>query len=177
MEELEALTAIDEILSKVPDADSKARILRFAWDKHAPNSKKIATSLPKQPPKKAPHKPQRKKATKTKPTLLGNLNLTPEGKKAFKDFASNKNPTNLREKCLLAVYYLKNEIGLQQVSVDHIYTCFKDVKWKLPADLHNTLSETSSRHAWLDTSDYSGIKLTLRGENYVEHELPKDGGN
>jgi hypothetical protein len=47
------------------------------------------------------------------------------------------------------------------------------MKWRIPADLFNTLAYTASHYGWLDTSNYQALKVTTMGENLLEHDLPK----
>jgi hypothetical protein len=46
------------------------------------------------------------------------------------------------------------------------------MKWRVPADLANTLQYTASKDGWLDTKKMDDIKVTTIGENVVEHDLP-----
>src|SRR5205823_2576602 len=106
-------------------------------------------------------------------SLSKDLNLKPKGNQSFDEFVQIKDPKSLYEKCTIAVYYLRTELSITGVSASHVYTCFKHMKWKLPADLGNTLSYTASQHGWLDTSNMQDLNVTAMGENLVEHDLPK----
>ena len=74
------------------------------------------------------------------------------------------------DKITVAVYYLKEEAGEPAVSIDHVYTCFKWMKWKLPNDLTNTIHQAGSK-GFLDTRAGNSLQLTPLGENLVEHDL------
>jgi hypothetical protein len=99
------------------------------------------------------------------------LNLTPSGKPSATDFATEKTPSNNYQKAVVAVYYLRETIGLSAVTVPGVFTFFKAVGWPAPTDLRNTLQKAGSE-GWLDTADGDDIKLTSMGENLVEHSLP-----
>ena len=44
--------------------------------------------------------------------------------------------------------------GVQGITPDHVWTCFKALrKWRLPSDMNNQLRLVSIRNGWLDTSD------------------------
>ena len=178
--EVDALKVIDDTLTKVEDKDARNRILEWAY-------KKFGSSL--EMPTQSKEEVQKKSSTKTKKTketgkkhgknkspttlsIVKDLNLKPNGKESFNDFADKKKPTSNQEKCVVAVYYLKKELVLPNISINHIYTCFKDAKWRVPADLVNTLQYIASQRGWLDTSNSTDIKLTTLGENLVEHDLP-----
>ena len=104
---------------------------------------------------------------------LKNLDLRPKNKKSFRDLANEKTPTSHQEKCVLAVYYLKDTLKESAVSAGHIEACFLDGNWRLPTDLDNTLQFTSSTKKWLVTSDMNDIGLTAAGKNLVRHDLPR----
>lgn len=171
--ELDVMKVIDEALLGIPDPSTRIRILRWAWDKFSPMpqtvpidsgigvSKKISTS--------------RRKASKSKPSpsIVKDLNLKPSGKKSFADFVNEKSPSFNTERCVVCAYYIINELKQGPVSVNHVYTCFKSMGWRLPGNLENTLYWTASQKGWLDTADMSDIKVTISGDNLIEHDLPR----
>jgi hypothetical protein len=140
-----------------------------------------APSTPIVPPQPASNTPKigKKKAAaaksskKTKSIIAmdKSLNLTPSGKKSAAQFATEKAPANVKQKCVVAVYYLREFIGLDKIGVSAVYTVFKTLGWPIPSDLKNTLQQAGSE-GWLDTSDADDIKVTSMGENVVEHSLP-----
>jgi hypothetical protein len=99
------------------------------------------------------------------------LNLSPGGKPSAAQFAAEKKPSNVKQKCVVAVYYLRETLGLDKVTASAVHTFFKTLNWPLPADLKNALQQAGSA-GWLDTADAADIKLTSMGENLVEHKLP-----
>jgi hypothetical protein len=105
-------------------------------------------------------------------SIVGDLNLRPTGKQSFSDFAALKSPRSAPDMIAVAVFYLRHTAGVDKVATNHIYTCFKDVGWRLPANLPNTVSVAASRHSLLHTGGLTDITLTSRGENLVEHDLP-----
>jgi len=180
--EIEVLKAVDDALTALSQLDARKRVLTWAWEKFLPNVTSLSiTPIPAasvtHDAKKLAMKPSEKRTTpkqKTPPiVLVKDLNLRPKGKASLEEYAKAKNPSSLYEKCTLAVHYLKMEIGVAGISNSHIYTCFKQMKWKLPTDLGNTLSYTASHFGWLDTSDMRDIRLTAIGENLIEHDLPR----
>jgi hypothetical protein len=115
----------------------------------------------------------RKKTRRPGPTLLKDLDLRPANGKSWREFATEKNPTSTRERSIVALYYLRQILTLGAVGSDHIYTCFKDMGWKLPTDFNNHLQVVAKERGWLNTAEMSDIGLTSRGENFVEHDLPR----
>lgn len=128
--------------------------------------------------------PQKKrKATAAKERKLGkpskqgyeivkDLVLAREGdKQSLKEFYSQKNPKSNYERNVVFCYYLLKIKEIEPIGINHVYTCYREVKQRV-GDLGVSLSETS-RKGWLDTSNMSDITLSVRGENYVEYDLPK----
>ena len=105
-------------------------------------------------------------------SYVKDLNLQPTGKLSFKDFAASKNPEDSQAFFAISVYYLTKTLELQGVGPNHIYSCFKEVGKSVPTDLGQLGRNVSRRKGWLDTSNGQDIKLTTKGENFVEHELP-----
>jgi hypothetical protein len=118
------------------------------------------------------NKPKRKSAKKGSFSMVKDLNLRPNGKKGLKEFCDEKAPQSHVEKCTVSVYYLCNDLSISAVNMDHIYTCYKQMRWRLPSDLSNMLAQVGSK-GYLDVADRENITVTTHGDNLVEHDLPK----
>lgn len=185
--EIDALKAIDDALSGLDDPEARNRVLAWAWKKFSSKPAPAAdedlesaetTTTTKKPKKKASGaKGKVKGKAKASLALVKDLNLKPKGKKSLDQFVEGKKPSSHYKKCTVSVYYLKHELSLSAITESHVYTCFKHMKWRIPANLSNTLAYTSSHHGWLDTSNLQDIKVTTMGENLVEHDLPKGKGS
>ena len=131
------------------------------------------TSLPKRA-KGAAGKENKPKKTARKEgyEMVKDLVLSGEGDKlSLREFYSSKNPTINYERNAVFCYYLLKSKNIKPIGINHVYTCYKEMNQRVPS-LVVSLSETSQK-GWLDTSDMSEIKITPRGENYVEYDLPK----
>ena len=107
------------------------------------------------------------------PGLVKDLTLRPGGKKAFKDFAEEKQPKTHQQKQAVIVYWLRHELGMESgITADHVNTCYLDAGWVRPANLDNNLQVTAAQKGWLDTSDMDNITIGTRGEDVVQHDLP-----
>jgi hypothetical protein len=175
--EIEALKTIDDALTALADQDARKRILTWACGKFLQQAAPTPVGVPHAALKE--HTKNRSKE-RTAPkqraapvALVKDLNLKPKDKQSLDAFVLSKKPQSLYEKCTLSVYYLKNELSLSSISVSHVYTCFKHMKWKLPSDIANTLSYTASHYGWLDTSNKQDLRVTAIGENLIEHDLPR----
>jgi hypothetical protein len=178
--EIKAITTLDNVFSQLQDSVARDRVLKWAWDKFATKSlpslelsisdKKNVKQRTKEMVKITRRAKSPSKA-RLRPSIVKDLNLSPKEKKTFKAFVQEKQPKTNQEKCTVAVYYLRQELGLDSVSINHIFTCYKDAKWRV-ADLYNVLALTASRKGWVDTSNMESIAITTHGENLVEQDLP-----
>jgi hypothetical protein len=106
------------------------------------------------------------------PSAVRDLDLAPKGEKSLKDFVAEKQPKTNHDKNAVSVYYLAQVLRLEGVTLDHVFTCYKDMRWREPGNLANSLALTANRKRFLDTASLDGIKLTPAGRNHVEHDLP-----
>jgi len=112
--------------------------------------------------------------TPSTPKMLGDLVLNPPGKKSFKDFIAEKAPSSNDEKTLVAVYYMEQELGIKDLTPDHVFTAYKTANWRPPAYPRNQVQVVKSKYAWIDYgNDMKDIKTTYAGQTYVEYDLPK----
>jgi hypothetical protein len=113
-----------------------------------------------------------RKRRSSSPGIVRDLSLHPKDRPPFADFVAEKKPRNHPEKQVVSVYWLSKVAGVENVSADHVNTCYVGMQWKRPADFDNSLQVTSGRKGWIDTSDGSNIVVTVPGEDYVDHDLP-----
>ncbi len=124
-----------------------------------------------------PFQPQREKTSPRKtPTmsLVKDLDLRPEDKESLREFHSSKAPVGQKENIVIFVYYLTKILEIEGVTPNHIFTCFKDVRVRTPKDLPQAIRNTASKNGWVDSSDGENIKIANHGENFIEHDLPKN---
>ena len=58
--------------------------------------------------------------------------------------------------------------------MDSVYTCYKHIKKiKVPGNLYQSLADTKNKNGWIDTSNMDELKVTIPGENYLEHDMQK----
>lgn len=175
MSEIDAIKSISDILEEL-QPEERLRVLVWAQSRYggahiniSPASARIGGA--QQARNTSSPKAKIAKKAKTIISMDKSLNLSPQGKQTAVDFAAAKAPSNAKEKCVVAIYYLRETIGLTQVSAQAVFTFFKTVHWAVPANLRNMLQQAGSA-GWLDTADSDDIKLTSLGENLIEHDLP-----
>lgn len=104
--------------------------------------------------------------------MLTDLNLRPKGKTSLKDFAAKYVTKSGEELSLLIVYYLKEELK-ETVTVNHIYSCMKDLGTKIPQHFKQTLTNQKNNKNWIDVDDWNDIKYTIPGMNHMEQDIMK----
>lgn len=119
-----------------------------------------------------------KKTNKSSSTIknikrLANLNLEPEGKESLKDFISKYGPKNDKERNLLFTFYMESILALQDVTFDHIYSCYDVLDLAVSLNLSQTVRNTSSKTGWIEIKD-SKISTTIKGRNQIKAWNKKD---
>lgn len=125
--------------------------------------------------KKSKKKSKRSKKGARIPKISSELDLS-GGKKgqSLRDFFSQFVTSSNFERNLVFVYYLKQVAGIKPVTIDHVFTCYRNIKvLKVPVSLEQSLIDTRMHKGWFDTSSLDDIKLTVPGINYLEHDMKK----
>jgi hypothetical protein len=176
MNEIETIKLISDAFETL-QAEERVRVLGWAQAKYG--GSRVSPLPPQGDVQSRPNnsrdalpKARASKKAKTIMSMDKSLDLSPKGKQTASEFAKAKSPSNAKEKCVVAVYYLKEIIELKQISARGVFTYFKTVQWVVPADLKNMLQQAGSE-GWLDTSDSEDIKLTSLGDNLIGHDLPR----
>ncbi|MEL7655974.1 MAG: hypothetical protein AAGU75_08710 [Bacillota bacterium] len=116
----------------------------------------------------------RKKGSVKQPQLLKDLDLSGKGvNKSLKDFVNEKKPSSNIERSTVYIYYLQNELQIAEITIDHVFTCYKDTGVKYPQNIIQNLSDiSSSKYGYIETTN-GKYKMSISGTNFVEHDLPK----
>jgi hypothetical protein len=116
---------------------------------------------------------RRRRAASALVSAVRDIDLRPDGKQSFRDFAAEKQPSTKEERNIIAVYYLEQVLNLSEIKAGHVLAAYKECNWPEPNDMRHSLRVTSSRRHWLDTSDRTSIHTTAPGRNLVKHDLPR----
>ena len=81
----------------------------------------------------------------------------------------NKHPTEeTTKRYLLIAYWWKTQRALNEVSMDHVHTCFRHMGWQTPKQAAQPLRDMKSRLGWFHKGDEKGhYKINHVGENEV----------
>jgi len=153
------------------DFKSRVSIATDSKATHPAIEAETAASENKNKPTKSKIKTGARKETYS---FVKDLNLRGDGKSidSLKDFYTKKLPSSAMETTTVFIYYLCSVLKINNVGLDHLYTCYKEVGQKVPAALRQNLLDTAHRKGTIDTSSLDNVTLTTRGENMVELDLP-----
>ncbi len=107
-------------------------------------------------------------------TYLTDFDFNPANQKSLKEYFNEFEPKTNYERNLIFVYYLQEILSINNISTDHIYSCYRTLGLKIPS-FPQTLVDTNTHKGWLATSDTNDIKVTRTGMNYILHEMQKNG--
>lgn len=139
--------------------------------------KKEEQEAPAPTPSKKASPPRKKKASggSASGKMVNDLDLSGAGgAERLKDFFSQYKISSNYERNLIFVYYLQHRLNIQGITIDHVFTCYRDVGVKVPSALQQSLWDTSKHKGWLDTSNGENITTTVPGMNHLEHDLKKE---
>lgn len=108
-------------------------------------------------------------------TIVKDLDLSIKGNAkgvSLRDFYAKKKPSTAMERSTVFVYFLQVILGVPKITLNHIYSCYKDVGATIPA-VRKSVENAGGLKGYLDSSSYDAIKLAIPGENLVEQYLPK----
>ena len=95
------------------------------------------------------------------------------GNPSLCDYFAKFTPKSHSERNLIFVHYLQNIVGLDSISVDHVYTCYREVQASAPESFRQSLIDTNNKKGWLNTESLDEIEVTIAGQNHLEHKMPK----
>jgi hypothetical protein len=124
---------------------------------------------------RAQKKPPAKRKAPTY-AIVKDLNLKPEGKKSLREFFAEKQPRDQQEQFAVILYYFCNVIEVSNIGANHIFTGFKEVEMRSPLDILSLARKVAHRKGWVDSSNSDNLRMPVRGQNFVEQDLPSKTG-
>jgi hypothetical protein len=95
------------------------------------------------------------------------LDLRPNGKPSLRDYFKKFGKTTRNEKFLIYASYLEDQLGLEEVTPDHIFTCMLEVGDKPPKSLKQGLYNAARNSGWFKV-EKGKVKVTEEGKKKVE---------
>lgn len=94
--------------------------------------------------------------------LYGGDNIPP-----LKDYLAGFNATTNMHKNVVFISYLMNQLGLDTINIDHIFTCYHAVD-KIPKALLQSLYDTSDKGLIYFSADAPNPTLAVPGMNWLK---------
>lgn len=119
-------------------------------------------------------KVRKKNSSKEIYQINKDLNLSPKDKTSLKQFVESKKPQSNIEFNAVVIYYMQKILNIESISIDDVYSCYKDIGRKVPNALKQSLTDTcSSKYGYIAVNNNS-YSIPVKGENFVELDLPKE---
>lgn len=134
----------------------------------------IAEAVVEESVKEKDKKTRKRNNTRDAYQINKDLNLSPRDKTTLKEFVASKKPRSNIEFNAVAIYYLQKVLAKENISVDDVYSCYKDIGRKVPNALKQSLTDTSSSKYGYIAVNNNYYSIPVKGENLVELELPKE---
>jgi hypothetical protein len=91
----------------------------------------------------------------------------------LRDFYQKKSPKTNQEKVTVFVYYINKHLGISEVLPGHVVSCYNEVNEKKPLNIVQLFRDIKHYKGWLETGEgTNSAKISIAGENLVEHDLP-----
>ena len=141
--------------------------------------KKINPALEPESPPGPPEQPELEVSIESEPAkptyrFLEDLPLTAgEGRGSLVEFMDLKFPITNEERNLVFLYYMQHILKIKPITVDHVYTCYRAAKIRVPLNLESSLETTVNQRRWIKKTKTGRLSVTPSGKLYVEKQLPK----
>ena len=112
--------------------------------------------------------PSKKRATPPRQMQVMEIDFD-AGATPFEEFCRQKNPTNDTAKYLTSAVWLKENAKIDPIGLDHMYTCYRRMKWKMPKDFGATFREgrRSTKGYYRGAAERGFFSITHIGEDLV----------
>lgn len=89
------------------------------------------------------------------------------------EFMDAKLPITNEERNLVFLYYLQHILKIKPITLDHVYTCYREAKIRAPLNIENSLRMTAEHRGWIKANQNGSMTVTPDGKQYLEKHLPK----
>ncbi len=91
------------------------------------------------------------------------------GEKPLKEFLDEKNPENDVKKYLAISYWLKSYLNINEVGMNHAYTCYRHMGWQVPKDAAAPFrAMKQKRYGWMKSTTRGLFSINHVGENQIQ---------
>lgn len=92
---------------------------------------------------------------------------------SLKDFYAQYSPKSNMEKNVVFIQYLKEQMEIEGVSLDHVWTCYYHMNMKYPGNPQQSLYDTSAK-GWVNVPSLEELSVSIHGKNWLREQLNKD---
>lgn len=93
---------------------------------------------------------------------------------SLKNYLERYQPKTNVERNLVFVSYLEEQIELDSITIDHVWTCYYYSDLKFPGNLKQSLYDTSFVKSWINTISLDDLSLSVHGRNWLRDRLRMD---
>lgn len=87
----------------------------------------------------------------------------------YEQFESLSNP----ECVTVFMYCLKKTLQVENVTADHIFTCYRLTNARVPKNLLQAIRDAKSKKFWVDHDNWEDLKINYMGEQAVEQDFAR----
>jgi hypothetical protein len=95
-----------------------------------------------------------------------------EGKSFLSEIKKYELPKSHQKKATLFIYVMQ-KIGTQNITINHIFTCYRLLTEKTPGNLRQAIIDAKNKSVWIVNENWDDLKTHHKGDEMVEHELVK----
>jgi hypothetical protein len=107
-------------------------------------------------------------------TFMEDLKLgAAAGRPSLVEFMDAKLPITNEERNVVFLYYLQHILKVKPITLDHVFTCYRQAKIRAPLNIENSLRMTAEHRGWIKANQNGSMTVTSDGKQYVEKQLPK----
>lgn len=93
-----------------------------------------------------------------------------ESKSFLSEIKKYSLPASHQKKATLFIYVMQN-IGMQNITINHVFTCYRLLTEKTPGNLRQTITDAKNKNVWIVNEDWGDLKTHYKGDEMVEHSL------
>jgi hypothetical protein len=156
--------------------DGKHEATEILTRKHSIASPQTKPSSKKS---KSDASPKENKTTKKSATVsnkmevLKDVNFRPNGKTSLTDYVKSYGIKSNADRIVVIIQYLNDILDIKEVTLNHLYSGFWELKCKIPTAFYQIITNTKTREKFLDFTKITDIKLSIQGQNHVRFDLVK----
>lgn len=157
-----------------PPAESKSPVPVEVEEAAPVSPQPVLLPTPPEPAPEPPLEPKAPPPSLPAYTYMQDLKLGHAGDRpSLVEFMDAKLPITNEERNLVFLYYLQHILKIKPITLDHIYTCYREAKIRAPLNIENSLRMTAEHRGWIKANQNGAMTVTPDGKLYVEKHLPK----